>query len=84
LQQKLVIGDDSGQLTCFEFKKGEPQVVFQSKIFDGAISSVATGGVGMKRDRVSSSIISFSTNSLTLFFSLSDFRNSRSKICWYN
>ena len=26
IQQKLVVGDDSGHLGCYEFKKGEPQV----------------------------------------------------------
>jgi ABC-type iron transport system FetAB ATPase subunit len=26
IQQKLVVGDDSGTLACYEFKKGEPVV----------------------------------------------------------
>jgi len=51
-KQKLLIGDDSGQLSCFEFKKGEPQVVFQTKVFDGAIACVALGGPRQKRDKI--------------------------------
>jgi hypothetical protein len=51
-QQKLIIGDDSGLLSCFEFKKGEPQPVFQLKIFDGPVSCVAVGGNPTKRDKV--------------------------------
>lgn len=51
-KQKLVIGDDSGQLSCFEFKKGEPQIVFQTKVFDGPIACVALGGPRQKRDKI--------------------------------
>jgi hypothetical protein len=52
LQQKLLIADDSGQISCYEFKKGEPQVVFQTKPFDGPVSCLALGGPIAKRDRV--------------------------------
>ena len=52
LQQKLVIGDDSGQVFCYEFKRGEPQVVFQSKVFEGPITSVALAGPPTKKDNV--------------------------------
>ena len=51
-KQKLVTGDDSGQVGCYEFKKGEPQTVFNAKPFDGPISCVAIGGVVLKRDKV--------------------------------
>eukprot|EP01035_Chromulina_nebulosa_P016891 gene16891-22379_t len=51
-KQKLLIGDDSGQITCYEFKKGEPQVVFQARPFDSPISCVAIGGVGLKKDKI--------------------------------
>lgn len=52
-----MIGDDSGQLSCYEFKKGEPQVVFQAKVFEGPITSVALGGNPVKRDKVSQSVV---------------------------
>ena len=52
LQQKLLIGDDSGTISCYEFRKGEPQIVFQTKVFDGAISCVALGGSSPKKDKV--------------------------------
>ena len=52
LQQKLVIGDDSGRISCYEFKKGEPQVVFQTKAHEGPITCVALGGPASKRDKV--------------------------------
>eukprot|EP00981_Chlorochromonas_danica_P004752 scaffold954_cov173-Ochromonas_danica.AAC.38 len=52
-KQKLVVGDDSGQIGCYEFKKGEPQIVFQMKVFEGPITSVALGGGNpQKRDRI--------------------------------
>lgn len=51
-KQKLVVGDDSGQLHCYEFKRGEPQIVFQVKVFDGPISSIALGGSAQKRDKI--------------------------------
>ena len=57
LKQKLVVADDSGTLSCFEFKKGEPQVVFQMKPFgDDIISSIALGGDKDKNDKVYMSI----------------------------
>ena len=52
MKQKLLIGDDSGTLSCYEFRKGEPQVVFQTKVFDGPISCVALGGNSPKKDKV--------------------------------
>jgi hypothetical protein len=52
LQQKLVIGDDLGQISCYEFKKGEPQIVFQTAVFDGPVTCVALGGNASKRDKV--------------------------------
>eukprot|EP01041_Mallomonas_annulata_P002961 gene2961-5812_t len=51
LKQKLIAGDDSGTLSCYEFKKGEPQNVFQVKPFEGPITSVALGGTSQKRDK---------------------------------
>lgn len=50
-KQKLVVGDDSGMVSCYEFKKGEPQVVFNEKAFDGPISCLAIGGPISKRDK---------------------------------
>ena len=51
-KQKLVVGDDSGLVSCFEFRKGEPQVVFQTKAFDGPITCVSIGGVAPKKDKI--------------------------------
>jgi Bardet-Biedl syndrome 7 protein len=51
-KQKLLIGDDSGQLSCFEFKKGEPQIVFQTKVFEGPVSCICLGGNPQKRDKI--------------------------------
>ena len=52
IQQKLLIGDDSGQISCYEFKRGEPQIVFQAKPFEGAITCLELGGNPAKRDKV--------------------------------
>ena len=52
LKQKLVVGDDSGSVGCYEFKKGEPQTVFTEKPFEGAITSLAIGGPTSKRDKL--------------------------------
>lgn len=51
-QQKLLVGDDSGHMGCYEFKKGEPQVVFQLKLFEGPITCLSLAGNPMKRDKV--------------------------------
>lgn len=51
-KQKLVIGDDSGTVSCYEFRKGEPQVVFQVKVFDGPITCLAIGGTEPKKDKI--------------------------------
>jgi hypothetical protein len=37
---KLVIGDESGTLICYEFKKGEPILVFKIKLFDEPITCI--------------------------------------------
>jgi len=51
-KQKLVTGDDSGTLACYEFKKGEPQPVFSSRPFEGPITNVALGGAVQKKDKI--------------------------------
>ena len=51
-KQKLIVGDDSGQLSCFEFKKGEPQTVFIAKPFEGPISQVVLGGADLRSDKI--------------------------------
>lgn len=38
LRQKLVIGDDSGAVMCYQFRKGEPTLIFQSQAFDEPIT----------------------------------------------
>ena len=52
LKQKLVVGDDSGTVGCYEFKKGEPQPVFTYKAFEGPISCVGLGGTPQKKDKI--------------------------------
>ena len=51
-KQKLLVGDDSGTIYCYEFKKGEPLVVFTYKVFDGPVSSLTIGGISSKRDKI--------------------------------
>ena len=51
-KQKLVVGDDSGTVGCYEFKKGEPQTVFNEKAFDGPITCLSIGGPTSKRDKL--------------------------------
>lgn len=41
-KQKLVIGDDTGKVSCFEFKRGEPQVVFEKQVFNTPVTCIAT------------------------------------------
>ena len=49
-----MIGDGTGDVLCYEFKKGEPQLVFQIKPFDNnlPISSVTLGGDITKTDKI--------------------------------
>jgi len=51
-KQKLVTGDDSGTLACYEFKKGEPQSIFSARPFEGPITNIALGGQADKRDKI--------------------------------
>ena len=55
-RQKIVVGDDSGTVSCFDFKKGEPVSVFATSVFSGPVSCIALGGTGMglavKRDKI--------------------------------
>jgi len=43
-RQKLVVGDDSGRVTCLECKRGEAAVVFRSRIGDNGVSCLTLGG----------------------------------------
>ena len=51
-KQKLVVGDDSGHIGCYKFKKGEPQVVFTTRPFTSPITSVILGGNQLKSDKI--------------------------------
>ncbi len=51
-RQKLVVGDDSGTVHCYEFTKGEPQLIFASKTFERPVSSVSVGGISSRRDKI--------------------------------
>mmetsp|Transcript_15697 Transcript_15697/g.26168 ORF Transcript_15697/g.26168 Transcript_15697/m.26168 type:complete len:743 (-) Transcript_15697:124-2352(-) len=51
-KQKLVIGDDTGNVGCYEFKKGEPVVSFNNKMFDGPVSALTVAGIGVKKDKI--------------------------------
>ena len=59
----MLVGDDSGQIGCYEFKNGERQVVFMAKPFEGPVTSVELGGNPKKRDKVNNQI----TNKLPVF-----------------
>lgn len=51
-KQKIVIGDDTGNVECFEMKKGEAQVVFKTPVEGGGINVLALGGALGKREKV--------------------------------
>lgn len=51
-KQKLVIGDGSGNLSCYEFKNGEAHVVFTAQVFDAPITALALGGPASKKDKI--------------------------------
>mmetsp|Transcript_26862 Transcript_26862/g.33595 ORF Transcript_26862/g.33595 Transcript_26862/m.33595 type:complete len:726 (-) Transcript_26862:330-2507(-) len=51
-KQKMVIGDDSGTLSCFEIKRGEPQSVFRLTGDNGPVVCVTMGGAAAKKDKV--------------------------------
>ena len=51
-KQKLVIGDDSGEVVCFEMKKGEAQPVFKTTVEGSGVNVLALGGSLAKRDKV--------------------------------
>merc|ERR1719502_2359929 len=51
-KQKIVIGDDRGEVECFEMKKGEAQKVFAEKVEGTGINVLALGGSLAKRDKV--------------------------------
>ena len=40
-KQKLVIGDDSGEVVCFEMKKGEAQPVFKTTVEGSGVNVLA-------------------------------------------
>ena len=51
-RQKLVVGDDGGCVTCFQFKKGEPVQVFKALCGDGNdLALVYEDGVLRSRSR---------------------------------
>lgn len=39
--QKLIVGDDSGTIHCYEFKKREPLLVFRTEYFKTPVSCVS-------------------------------------------
>mmetsp|Transcript_298 Transcript_298/g.283 ORF Transcript_298/g.283 Transcript_298/m.283 type:complete len:734 (-) Transcript_298:90-2291(-) len=51
-KQKLCAGDDTGNISCHEFKKGEPIVVFNTNFFDGPVSNLTIGGIHTKKDKI--------------------------------
>lgn len=50
-KQKVVVGDDSGSVTCFETKKGAPVVTFKT-LPGEEISALALGGPIGKKDKI--------------------------------
>jgi Bardet-Biedl syndrome 7 protein len=53
-RQKLVVGDDTGMLHCYDFKRGEPICVFENQVFENEpVTCVTLGGdTALKRDRL--------------------------------
>lgn len=47
-----MIGDGSGNVSCYEFKNGEAHVVFTAQVFDAPITALALGGPASKKDKV--------------------------------
>lgn len=50
--QKLVVGDDGGQVSCFKFKKGDSQLVFQTPQLEKPISALTLGGPHGHKDLI--------------------------------
>jgi len=53
-RQKIVVGDDSGTIYCYDFKKGEPVTVFETKAFEtDPVTCITIGGDNpLKRDKI--------------------------------
>ena len=53
-RQKIVVGDDMGMLHCYDFKKGEPILVFETQVFENQpVTCVTLGGDhALKRDKL--------------------------------
>eukprot|EP01138_Halocafeteria_seosinensis_P002815 gb/GECG01002876.1/.p1 GENE.gb/GECG01002876.1/~~gb/GECG01002876.1/.p1 ORF type:complete len:814 (+),score=106.42 gb/GECG01002876.1/:1-2442(+) len=52
-QQRVVVGDDSGAITCFEIKKGgTPETVFRLEASPQKISRLALGGNTGEKDKI--------------------------------
>ncbi len=53
-RQKIVVGDDTGMLHCYDFKRGEPVVVFEAQLFENQpVTCLALGGDNpIKRDKL--------------------------------
>lgn len=52
-RQKLLVGDDSGSIYGYEFKRGEPQIQFTTKVFENPVSCIALGGSDpLRRDKI--------------------------------
>ena len=80
-RQKIVVGDDTGTLYCYDFKKGEPISVFQLQVFeDSPVTCVALGGdIPTKKDKIYASagqqVVGISKkgkNFFTMFSSLTE------------
>lgn len=51
-RQKIVIGDDSGSITCFQVKKGEAQVVYKTDSDEHEVGCLALGGTKGSKDKI--------------------------------
>ena len=53
-RQKIVVGDDTGTIYCYDFKKGEPICVFETKAFETEpVTCITIGGDNpLKRDKI--------------------------------
>ena len=53
-RQKILVGDDTGMLHCYDFKKGEPVMVFEMQVFENQpVTCVTLGGDNiLKQDKI--------------------------------
>lgn len=51
-KQKVVVGDDTGTIHCFNLRKGVVETSFKQQLTDGKVECLALGGALGSRDKV--------------------------------